>query len=296
MIKTLWLLDALLLAVALGMALFTSGQDAAGRGILWFFPLAMTLGLGGSWLLERGGSHRSALAVALAAPILAGSVFFGLGRSLLAERRERSGASYWDDDGLRRLAKAISEGDAAGVRVAAVGVDVNAVGRDGMTPLIFAVTHAQATIAPLIQLGANPDLTSAGMITPLERALNVAGPAFDALLAGGANPNGANGSDEPVLFSAIRSGRPSSVDTLIIYGANISLPDARGWTSLMVAVEEQQWTLARKLLVLGVDHTVVARDGASVQSILARVTANSAADPDLAAFMAELASRTSETR
>lgn len=296
MLKTLWLLDAVLLAAALAMAFLTTGQDAAGRGILWFFPLVMAVGLGGSWLLDRGGSHRTAIALGLVAPLLAGAVFVSVGRSTLAGQREKGGGNYWDDRKLQKLAAAVSSGDTAAIRAAAAGVDVNAVGREGATPLTFAISHNPNAVPLLLELGANPNLTTAGLMSPLEQALNTSNTAFEMLLKGGANPNGRDTYGVPVLFSAIRSQRFDRYEALIAHGADVTLRDAEGKSSLMVAVGEQQWKIARNLLARGVDRTIVARDGTTLTSILERVSRNLAGDADYAAFLAELASRTVETR
>ena len=57
MLELLWSLDVVCLLLALGMALLTRGQDAAGRGLLWFLPVAFALTLGASWAADRAGAR-----------------------------------------------------------------------------------------------------------------------------------------------------------------------------------------------------------------------------------------------
>src|SRR5690242_5766176 len=69
-VRALWLIDAVLLVGALGVALFASGQDAAGRGIVWLFPIAIGLALAGSVLAARNGANGLALGIGGIAPVV----------------------------------------------------------------------------------------------------------------------------------------------------------------------------------------------------------------------------------
>lgn len=292
MLKALWLINAALFLVAIGAAVMISGQDAAGRAILWFFPVAMAVGLGGSWLLERAGMHKGAVVLGLIAPLLAGIVFLSTGRSLLGDRKERRGAASWADKNQQALALAISEGDTAAIRAAARTSDVNAVGADGTTPLLFAISGNPKVVPLLLELGANPNLAAEGKITPLAHAMTAVDPAFTALLDAGANPN-ADGANigVPMLFYAIESGREDRAEQLMAHGADIRLLDAQGRTALMAAAQQRQWKTARRLLLKGVDRTIVSRNGATLASILEGTTSTTENDAEYTAFMAELAGR-----
>lgn len=292
MLKTLWLINAALFLLAVGAAVMISGQDAAGRAILWFFPVAMGVGLGGSWLLERAGIHKGAVALGFIAPLLVSIVFLSMGRSLLGDRKERRGASSWADKNQQTLALAISQGDTAAIRAAARTADVNAIGADGTTPLLFAVSSNPKIVPLLLELGANPNLAAEGTISPLARALTALDPAFTALLDAGASPNGDGANTGvPMLFYAIESGREDRAEQLIAHGADIRLLDAQGRTALMAAAQQRQWKTARTLLAKGADRTIVSRNGATLASILEGTTSTTENDADYTAFMAELAGR-----
>ncbi len=269
MLKTLWVIDALLLLGALGLALLARGMDAAGRGILWVVPLVLGAALAASFAANRSGSTTFALVVAMIGPAIAAGVFLTLGRSLLQERNEQSGRSYWRDPSMVKLATTIVKGDAESVRAAAAGVNVNAEGNFGMTLLDFTIARRPDMVATVLQLGADPNRVVSGQLAPLAQALNAPDPAFQHLLAGGADPNGPGENEgAPILFSAIRSGQSIRYADLVAHGADVHRRDEEGNTSLMTAAEAREWQIAVDLLKRGVNPDLVNTAGKSLRSIL----------------------------
>jgi hypothetical protein len=279
MLKLLWLLDVACLLLALGMALFTSGQDAAGRGILWFFPLAFALTLGASWAADRAGARALALGLAGLAPGIALVVMLTTGRSLLAERAQRSGSAYWSEPGMRRMAQAVAAGDTAAMRAAAPGLDLDLIGRDETTLLTFAIQERPDAVAALLALGARPDVHAPGTTSPLERALDAMDPAFTALLEGGADPNGPADAPRPPIFQAIRDGTPDRLAALLAHGADVRRLDDAGRTTLMAAAQARRWAIALDLLARGVDPEHRAPDGATLRTLLERARDDASSDP-----------------
>ncbi|MDF1502952.1 hypothetical protein [Roseisolibacter sp. H3M3-2] len=290
--QALWIGNAVLLAVALGVALFATGQDAAGRGAVWFVPVALALALAASWGAARAGLRPLALGLGALGPLVATALVATGGRSMLAGRAEGSGAAYWDDPASRAVARAIADGDTAALRAAARGADLEAEGRERMTLLAFAVLRRPEMTAPLLALGARPDHTPEGRLSALALALDSAGPAFDALMAGGADPNGEGDHEAPILFGAIRAGDRARYDALLARGADVGRVDAGGRTALFAAVESRDWAVARELLARGVDPARPAADGGTVAALLARVRGPAdEADPDFRAVVARIAPR-----
>jgi hypothetical protein len=288
--KALWVANAALLVVALGIALFATGQDAAGRAVAWFFPLAFGAALAASWGAERAGAHRLAIALGVLGPLAAGALALTVGRTELAARAEASGAAYWKEPGMRAMARAIAAGDTAAMRAAARGLDLEAEGAEGQTLVTFAVARRPEMVPPLLALGARPDHSPEGTTTPLARALAAPGPAFDALLAAGADPNG-DGENQgvPILFAAIRAGRRDRYDALVARGADVTRVDGTNRTTLVAAAEAGQWGIARDLLARGVDPSVVASYDVTLATVVERSRESHAGDPDFQAVAARVA-------
>jgi hypothetical protein len=227
---------------------------------------------------------------AVIVPISALPLLYSMGRSMFAERQEFNGTAYWDDPRLLAMARAIADGDTAAMRAARAGIDLNAIGREGMTLLVFALERRPDVVGPLLRLGADPNLTAPGKLAPLAQALDKSDTAFTALLAGGADANSPGDNESPVLFGAIRGGLMKRYTALVASGADVKRLDGSGRTSIMAAAESGQWTIALDLLARGVDLEQVATDGSTLRSILERMRATRA---DEAAFR-ELIARVEE--
>ena len=288
--KALVWLDLFLLLVVVAMVLFAPGQDPAGRSVLWFSIGLIALAIGASVLAERAGAKVFAIICAAIVPISALPLLYSMGRSMFAEGQEFNGTAYWDDPRLLTMAEAIAEGDSAAITAARNGIDLNAVGRQGMTLLVFAIQRQPKTVPQLLRLGADPNRIVPGALSPLAQALDKSDTAFTSLLIGGADPNAPGDNDSPVLFGAIRGGHVKEYTALVAAGADVKRVDGTGRTALMAAAESGEWTIALDLLMRGIDLAHVATDGSTVRSILERMRATNA---DVAAFR-ELIARVEE--
>lgn len=129
----------------------------------------------------------------------------------------------------------------------------------GATPLILAATHGHAaTVALLVEHGANVDARDASDFTALDRAafaghLDV----IARLLADGARvPAGSH-----AVAWAARQGNRGVVQALLDAGGdpNVRLP--MGWTALMFAAESGETAIVSDLLAAGADPNAVSMNG-----------------------------------
>jgi uncharacterized protein len=159
------------------------------------------------------------------------------------------------DAGATALSDAAARGDAVGIKtlIKASAGDVNQPGRDGMTPLLWAVQSSDIEMArTLLDAGADANLTNRYGITPLWLAATNSNPALVALLLErGANASATLPNGETAAMAAARAGDAESIEKLIRAGAD---PNARetslGETALMWAAGENH-AQAIKALVGG---------------------------------------------
>lgn len=289
MLKIIWIIDGILLVIAFSLAVFASGQDAAGKGVIWMFPLLLGAALAGSWASERMGRPTLALMAALSG-VAVGLAVAGLFiRSMERERSQLYGREYWADPLQRRLADAIAHNDTTRMRAAiSAGANINAVGEESTTPLIFAITQRPDMVGTVVKMGADPNLVRANVSSPLAIALNAPDPAFQQLLENGADANGPGDNESPIIFGAIRAQLSSRYEMLVAGGADVKRLDATGRSTLIAAAELGEWKIALDLLTRGVDVRVIAKDGASILSIVERARAANADNADYQQFVAAM--------
>lgn len=157
----------------------------------------------------------------------------------------------------RRLVDAAKRNEAATVRaLLAEGVDVNAVGVDGTSPLQWAVHHEDvALVAHLLRAGAQANAANRYGVKPLSIASTNANVAIiEALLTAGADPNTSQPEGETALMTAARTGSAEIVKLLIARGADVNaLESWRGQTALMWAASEGHAAVVRLLVAHGAD-------------------------------------------
>jgi ankyrin repeat protein len=154
------------------------------------------------------------------------------------------------------LADAARQGQAARVRalLAAAAGQVDAPGRDSMTPLLWACqTNDAAIVRMLLDAGADPNLANRYGITPLWLAATNRSPSVVAsLLEHGAAASAALPHGETALMAAARSGDSESVRLLLAAGSD---PNAReksqGETALMWAAAEDHADTVKTLVAGG---------------------------------------------
>jgi ankyrin repeat protein len=188
--------------------------------------------------------------------------------------------------GVTPLLQASRYGDAATITaLLAAGADLKAAERDGETPLMAAARAGSVdAVNALLQAGADPNAVdslehqTALMWATAEGHLDV----VDALLDAGANPNlkarvseltkRSTRTDFPTggftaLHWAARNGDEAVVRRLVEGGADLNLTNGDGATPMMLAIVNDRFDMAAKLLELGADpndgslyHAVEMRD------------------------------------
>jgi uncharacterized protein len=162
------------------------------------------------------------------------------------------------------LSDAAKQRNAAGVRalIKSAAADVNAPGRDGMTPLLWAVQANDADMArALLDAGADANLANRYGITPLWLAATNRSAALVALLLKhGADASGALPHGETALMAAARAGDSDSVRLLLEAHADPNAREAtQGETALMWAAAENHGDTIRVLVAGGADPNLASK-------------------------------------
>jgi uncharacterized protein len=184
---------------------------------------------------------------------------------------------YFTDPKIIALCQAIQANDLEEIdRQIAAGADVNAKGKDEMTPLLWAFPDNKLErFTKLLEHGADPnvfiqsDLNTHGEFHPGDSVTHFACRTefpgyFEAVFAHGGDPNlprtTGNALDESPLFSVITGMAPdkmSKVKILIEKGADLNHLDKTGMTPTMAAVGwGGQFDIAQVLLEAGADPRV----------------------------------------
>ncbi len=169
-------------------------------------------------------------------------------------------SAAWSASGLD-LTEAVRNGDLNSVRALlksadGAGQDVNGVGRDSMTALLWASQANDIPIArQLLDAGADPNLANRYGITPLWlAATNRSAELVEALLKHGADAAHALPHGETALMAAARSGDPKSIQLLLQAGANANAGESSfGETALIWAAGEDHADAIRALVAGGAD-------------------------------------------
>jgi ankyrin repeat protein len=174
--------------------------------------------------------HVSANAITIFITALLG--FSGCHASMMGEEGStdmRGRASeMFPDATVRALAEAAERGDVRGIdRLLKQGVDVNATGRFGVTPLWWAIrTHNRASFAYLLAHGAQPN-PSVESVTVMEMAAGYEDSAFlETVLPYKPDLGRVGGKkNETALETAIIYRRTHNLELLIKAGADLNLDD-----------------------------------------------------------------------
>lgn len=190
---------------------------------------------------------RHAAAVVLAAFTLISPAMFAQGGASTRDARLVEMAKRHDGAAVRALL-------ASGGRRT-----VNTTDAEGMTPLLWAVHHADLDmVTRLLGAGADPTIANRYGVSPLhEAALQTDLPVVLALIKAGASPTATYGAGETSLMTAARTGHVEIVRALIAAGADVNaVENSQGETALMWAAAENHAGVVRVLLESGANANV----------------------------------------
>jgi uncharacterized protein len=156
-----------------------------------------------------------------------------------------------------RLAEALKAGDRKAVQaLLKQGVDVNAAGPDGTTPLQWAVRGDDVdTVQMLLHAGANPKAANRYGVSPLSLAAGNGNAAMlEILLKAGADPSAVAPGGQTILMNAARTGNAEAVKVLLARGVDVNAREpAYGETALMWAAAGNHAAAVRALIEHGAE-------------------------------------------
>lgn len=170
------------------------------------------------------------------------------------------------------LAKAISAGDVGKIEASIKnGANPNGYGKEGMTPLLFALGHkSKISLKALLENEADPNMriTAADAIDGVkdESAVTFVAGATDneylsILLDHGGDVNAKNSNGEPILITMFFVSPPNydGIKLLLRRGADINATDTSGSTLLMDMARLRHFEQVYQLLEQGADYRI--KDG-----------------------------------
>lgn len=163
------------------------------------------------------------------------------------------------DERVASLVIAVSSGDYDNAdKALKSGADVNAVGVEGVTPLLWVMgtTLDVGKIEYLLKVGANPNYRDAkSMVSPMYLAAGGdRADILELLLKYKGNPNLAGSRGETLLMVSMAQFRDKNLELLLKSGANINLKDDAGSSVAAKATSYGRYDLVAKFLELGLDQ------------------------------------------
>ncbi len=290
-----WIVAGTTAVLLAAWALDRSG-DAATRGLGQFYALVgvpfLVLGVL-VFLLARRAVPRALAMLVTGVPLLFLATLWGFARfGYLIDRYRESPGHVFGGAESRGLGAAIDRGDLGRIReLARSGTDLNAIGREGVSPLSFALDRKRYDAARLLlELGADPlrGQGAAGHPPLFEVAASddLSG-LLELALARGADPNAALAEGLPLLHWTI--GYRAFRNVALIVGAGARLDtrdDAHQLRSpLSFALERRLWGCARLLVERGAP-LAEAPGYNGLAAVVANLEPPGDADPDRAEYLA----------
>lgn len=184
--------------------------------------------------------------------------------------------TMFPDEKVRALAEAAGKGKVKKVEeLVRSGVDVDARGTQGATPLFWAMKNYKG-FKKLLELGADPNVVYGDGGTIMHWAVEATdGRILQAALSHGGNPNivkPGEVAEIPVrktpIFEALKHG-PDRIDILLDAGAKIDARDGFGNTPVMMAASRPRFEVVLHLLERGADYTIANNAGETLTTKIA---------------------------
>ena len=146
---------------------------------------------------------------------------------------------YFQSPKELRLAEAILHDDPKTVKAALLsGVSVNALGKRGMTPLLFAIMkQKRVSFLALLEAGANPNLSTSEGESVTSVSARMPDPRYlEAVLKKGGSVEFRDGTRKTPLILAAWYQRSENVRILLRHGAQVNAQDAQGDDALIASL------------------------------------------------------------
>lgn len=175
--------------------------------------------------------------------------------------KENNPGNYFDDPQVIKLCEAVMDGDLATIeKLVESGVELNARGRDGMTPLLFSLVGLNKTgLERLLTHGANPNLQTKNKDSFMRYAARASDSAYLKMgLENGGDPNLRGKMDRTLLFEVAMENNDTvknNLQLLLDRGADIDAVDKSQETAAMAAAGINQYVPALYLLEQGSDYS-----------------------------------------
>jgi ankyrin repeat protein len=173
------------------------------------------------------------------------------------------------DENARALARAAAKGNISKIdELVRSGVDVDAKGTQGATPLFWAMANHEG-FKRLLELGANPNIVYGDGNTVIHMAVTLPDRRIlESMLKHGGNPNLRDGGafrSTPIF--EVPTQKKDRIDLLLEAGADINSQDSRfGTTPVMSAAGRGDYELAYYLLEKGADYRIRNNAGETLAS------------------------------
>ncbi|AJC65738.1 ankyrin repeat domain-containing protein [Dickeya zeae] len=161
----------------------------------------------------------------------------------------------------------IQKGDEAAARQQlSQGVNLNVLGAEGITPLLWLMMQQDKAGARLaLKLGADPNFRTGTGSTAVNMAAGAKSPEWlKMMLDAGGDPNSLDHNKVPALFSAINEERWADIKLLVERGADVNLTDGQKTTSAHYAAYINQYEIAYWLIEHGANINTYSATGASL--------------------------------
>jgi ankyrin repeat protein len=167
-------------------------------------------------------------------------------------------ADYFSESNEVAMATAAESNNASKIReLKAAGVDVNARGRNNLTPLYLAATsHSMKAYACLLELGADPNVQfqETGASALAIAAATADSTFLSQALAHGGKPNLVNPTTGLTpIWRSVEEILPDNVKILAAAGADVNLANSNGVTPLMFSAGANRYDIDLILLDAGAD-------------------------------------------